>query len=314
MRWSLLLCCLILFAAVSVLLGVERLDLASLFHPGAGNRDVLWISRIPRTITLILTGAGLPICGVILQQLTQNKFISPTTAGTLDAAKLGVLFGLLFFPQSGLLTKLIFGMFFCFSLTALFTFSMIPVVKRSTVLIPVFGVMYGYILNAVANVIGVQFNIVQNMESWMVGNFAKTLKGQYEVIYILLPLFAVCYCYANRFTIVGLGRDFTASIGVNYMAVTCVGLMLTSIMVSITLLTVGSIPFIDLVIPNLVSLIHGDNLRKNLPYMACYGAITLVVCDIMGRVVIYPYEIPCSMIVGSLGALLFLFILIRKGR
>ena len=85
-----LLCCLILFAAVSVLLGVERLDLASLFHPGAGNRDVLWISRIPRTVTLILTGAGLSICGVILQQLTQNKFISPTTAGTLDAAKLGI--------------------------------------------------------------------------------------------------------------------------------------------------------------------------------------------------------------------------------
>lgn len=198
---------LVLVSAISLLLGVEQLDIKRLFRAGSSDREILLISRIPRTVALILTGAGLSICGVILQQLAQNKFISPTTAGTLDAAKLGILFGLLFFPQAGLLPKLIFGVFFCFSLTALFTFSIAQIVKRNTVLIPVFGVMYGYILNAIANVIGVQFNIVQNMENWMVGNFAKTLKGQYEIIYILLPLFVICYLYANRFTIVGFGKD-----------------------------------------------------------------------------------------------------------
>lgn len=306
--------CLIIISLISLAVGVEQLDLYKIVHYGSTESEILWISRIPRTVTLILTGAGLSICGVILQQLSQNKFISPTTAGTLDAAKLGILFGLLFFPQAGLITKLIFGVIFCFSLTAIFTFSILRIVKRNTVLIPVFGVMYGYILNAIANIFAVQFNIVQNMESWMVGNFSKALKGQYEVIYILLPLFLVCYLYANRFTIVGFGKDFTSNIGINYQLVISVGLILTSIMVITTMLTVGSIPFIDLVIPNLVSLIHGDNIRRNLPYTTCYGAITLLICDIIGRFVIFPYEIPSSMIVGSLGALVFLFILIKKGR
>ncbi|MGS2761462.1 ABC transporter permease [Sinomicrobium sp. M5D2P9] len=311
---SVLMFCLVLVSVFSLFIGVEPLDVGNLFRPDTHDNEILLISRVPRTVTLVLTGAGLAICGVIIQQLAQNKFISPTTTGTLDAAKLGILFGLLLFSQSGLLPKLVFGVFFCFSLTALFTFSIAHFVKRNTVLIPIFGVMYGYTLNALANVIGVHFNMVQNMESWMIGNFSKTLKGQYEVIYILIPLFVICYLYANRFTIVGLGKDFTANMGVNYPVVISVGLILTSIMVSTAMLTVGSIPFIDLVIPNLVSLIHGDNLRQNLPYTACYGAITLVVCDIIGRTIIFPYEIPGSMIVGSLGALVFLFILIKRGR
>ena len=124
----------------------------------------------------------------------------------------------------------------------------------------------------------------------------------------------MCYLYAYKFTIVGLGRDFTLNVGVNYRAVVLIGLLLTAIMVSTTILAVGSIPFIDLVIPNIVAMIHGDQIRKNLPFTACYGAITLLLCDLIGRVVIFPYEMPSSMIVGSLGALVFLIMLIKKSR
>lgn len=309
-----LVCCLLFVSVISLFLGVEQLNIQTFLRSGLIDNDILLISRIPRTVTLILSGAGLAICGVILQHLAQNKFISPTTAGTLDAAKMGILFGLFFFPQGGLLQKLIFAVLFCFSLTSLFTFAISKIVKRSTVLLPVFGVLYGYVLNAISTFIGVQLNIVQNMESWMVGNFAKTLRGQYEVIYLLLPLLAICYLYANRFTIAGLGKDFTINIGLNYQLVVSTGLLLTSLMVSTIMLTVGAIPFIDLIVPNLVSVLHGDNLRRTLPYTALYGAIILVICDAMGRVLIFPYEIPSSMIVGSLGALVFLFILIKKGR
>lgn len=314
LAFALLLLCLGLMACLSLAVGVEPISLKNILSSGTKETELFGISRLPRTVTLILTGAGLSISGVILQQLSQNKFISPTTSGTLDSAKLGILFGLLFFPEAGMLTKLICAVVFCFMLTAVFTFSISHIVKRNLVLIPVLGVMYGYILNALTNVIGVQFNIIQNMESWMVGNFARTLKGQYEVIYLLIPLFIICYFYAHRFTIIGLGRDFTTNLGISYRGVVNVGIMLTSISVSTTVLTVGAIPFIDLVIPNLVSLIHGDNVHKNLPFTACYGALTLLICDIIGRLIIFPYEMPSSMIVGSLGALVFLFMLIKKGR
>lgn len=311
---SLLVFCLLVASSISLTIGVESIALEKIFYSDSKENELFFISRIPRTVTLVLTGAGLSISGVILQRLTQNKFISPTTSGTLDAAKLGILCGLLFLPEAALPTKLICAVLFCFVLSGIFTFSISHIVKRNTILIPVFGVMFGYTLNALTNLIGVQFNIIQNMEGWMVGNFSKSLKGQYEIIYILIPLFTCCYLYAYKFTIVGLGRDFTKNVGVNYRLIVNIGLMLTAVMVSTTILAVGSIPFIDLVIPNVVSMIHGDNIRRNLPFTACYGAITLVVCDLIGRLIIFPYEIPSSMIVGSLGAFVFLIMLIKKGR
>lgn len=311
---SLLVLCLLAISLVSLTVGVESITWSGLFNRSSQGVELLFISRIPRTVTLIVTGAGLSISGVILQHLAHNKFISPTTSGTLDAAKLGILCGLLFFPEAALLTKLMCAVLFCFGLTAIFTFSISHLVKRNTILIPVFGVMYGYTLNALTNLLGVQFNIIQNIEGWMVGNFAKSIKGQYEIIYILIPLFVICYLYAYKFTIVGLGRDFTMNVGVNYRVIVNIGLMLTAVMVSTTVLAVGSIPFIDLVIPNIVSMIYGDHIRRNLPFTACYGAIILLICDVVGRLIIFPYEMPSSMIVGSLGALVFLIMLIKKGR
>ncbi|WP_010252037.1 ABC transporter permease [Myroides injenensis] len=309
----LLLLCLFVICILSVFVGVKGFEFKKLYT-GNIQSDLLLISRIPRTITLVLTGAGLSICGVILQQISQNKFISPTTAGTLDAAKLGILFGLFLFPGENMLLKLLFGVVFCFGLTAIFTFSIRRIVKRQTIMIPVLGVMYGYILNSIANIIGVELNIIQNMESWMVGNFAQSMQGQYEIIYLIFPLGIICYLYARKFTIVALGKAFSQNIGVNYTTIVNIGLLLTSIMVSTTILTVGTIPFIDLIIPNLVSLIYGDDAHKNLPFIACFGSIALVLCDIIGRVIIAPYEIPTSMIIGSVGALIFLFILIKKNR
>lgn len=160
----LLLLCLFVICILSVFVGVKGFEFKKLYT-GNIQSDLLLISRIPRTITLVLTGAGLSICGVILQQISQNKFISPTTAGTLDAAKLGILFGLFLFPGENMLLKLLFGVVFCFGLTAIFTFSIRRIVKRQTIMIPVLGVMYGYILNSIANIIGVELNIIQNMES-----------------------------------------------------------------------------------------------------------------------------------------------------
>ncbi|SEG28798.1 ABC transporter permease [Sphingobacterium lactis] len=304
----------LLVSLSSITIGVEDFKFSSMLNHSPKELETLLVSRVPRTITLLLTGAGLSICGVIIQQITQNKFISPTTAGTLDAAKLGILFALIVFPQHSFLAKLCLATLCCLGLTCLFTFSIAKITKHSTVIIPVLGVMYGYVLNGIANVIGFQFNIIQNMESWMVGNFAKSIKGQYETIYLMVPLLFLCYRFAQKFTIAGLGKDFTSNLGLNFTSIVTLGLLLTSIMVSCTILTVGSLPFLDLIIPNLVSVFYGDNIHRNLPYIACYGSIALVLCDIIGRTIIFPYEIPSSMIVGSLGALAFLVLLTLKNR
>ncbi len=90
------------------------------------------------------------------------------------------------------------------------------------------------------------------------------------------------------------------------------GLLLVAVTVSASVIAVGAIPFVGLVIPNLVALRCGENLRRTLPVVALSGASLLLVCDIVGRLLIYPFEVPIGMTAGGLGGLLFLVLLLRK--
>lgn len=89
------------------------------------------------------------------------------------------------------------------------------------------------------------------------------------------------------------------------------GLVLVALISTTVVLTVGVIPFLGLIIPNIISLFKGDNLAKTLPHTALLGMSFLLFCDILGRVLIFPYEIPISMTVGVIGSAIFLFMLFR---
>jgi iron complex transport system permease protein len=93
-----------------------------------------------------------------------------------------------------------------------------------------------------------------------------------------------------------------------------IGLFCVSLTVSSVVITAGAIPFLGLIIPNVVSLIFGDNLKKTLPLIALSGAVFLLICDILGRVVIYPYEVPIGVTVSVFGSIIFLFLLIWRKR
>jgi iron complex transport system permease protein len=74
------------------------------------------------------------------------------------------------------------------------------------------------------------------------------------------------------------------------------------------------LPFLGLIIPNIVSIYRGDHLRKRLPHTALLGAVFVLACDILGRIIIFPYEISIGLMVGVIGSAIFLFMLIRRGR
>ena len=183
---------------------------------------------------------------------------------------------------------------------------------RNIIFIPLVGIMFGNILNSVSSFLAYKYEIVQNVNAWMVGDFSSVLKGNYEVLYVSLPAVALTYFYANRFTVAGMGETFSRSLGLNYRQIIHTGIFCVSITVSVIVITVGAIPFLGLVVPNIISLLYGDNLRKTLPYTALSGAIFLLVCDIIGRLIIYPYELPIGVVVGILGGIIFLILLLRK--
>lgn len=141
---------------------------------------------------------------------------------------------------------------------------------------------------------------------------ANVMQGNYELLYISLPLFILAYFLAHKITIVGMGEDIALNLGISYNGILFLGLMIVSIITSLIIVSVGIIPFLGLIIPNLVALYLGDNLRKNLIYIALFGALFLLVCDIISRLVIFPFEMPLSITTGVLGSLIFIFLLLKR--
>ncbi len=270
------------------------------------------ISRIPRTVALILAGVGMSISGVIMQQMTQNKFVAPTTAGTLEAAKLGLLIFLIFTPTAGSGLKMLLAFLFTFIASLIFLAIVRKIRYRNVVFVPLVGLMFGGIIGSISTFFAVRLNIVQDTNAWVMGDFSGILQGRYELIYLSLPAIIITYLYANKFTVVGLGEDFSRNLGLNYTAILNIGLFCVSLTVSSVVITAGVIPFLGLIVPNVVSLLFGDNLKKTLPLVALCGAIFLLLCDIAGRVVIYPYEVPIGVTVSIIGSIVFLILIIRK--
>lgn len=275
---------------------------------------VFTVSRIPRTLALILTGVGISVAGFIMQQIAQNKFVSPTTAGSLDAAKLGILVGLIWLPDLSFFGKITFSLIFSFACTLIFILLAKRIKFKDIILVPLLGIMFGNVLNAIATFFAVKHNIVQNVQGWLMGDFSSVLQGQYETIYLIVPVVIIAYLFAYQFTLIGMGESFSKNLGLSYNTFLYIGLVVVALTVSATVVTVGAIPFLGLVIPNLVRIYKGDHLKKNLIYIALYGAIFLLVCDILGRMVIAPYEIPIGLMVGIIGGIIFFILLMRRDK
>src|SRR5699024_2434760 len=140
--------------------------------------------------------------------------------------------------------------------------------------------------------------LIQNMTSWMQADFSRIMRGYYELMFISIPILAIAYLYANKFTIAGMGYEFSKNLGLNYRQVVNLGLIIVALVTASVVLSVRMIPFLGLIIPNIVTIYQGDHLKKSLLHTALLGAVFVLICDIIGRVIIYPYEIPISLTVG----------------
>ena len=311
MKKRYLIVALIVFSFLSLFVGVSRITPMSLLDFKSEETEIFLISRLPRLIAILLAGAGMSIAGLIMQQLSRNKFVSPTTAGTLDATRLGILVSMLLFANASTIEKMIVAFAFALAGTLLFMQILDRIKFKDAIFIPLVGLMFGSILSSLTTFFAYRADVIQNMSAWLQGDFSMIMKGRFELLYISIPVLIIAYIYANRFTVAGMGEDFSKNLGLAYRRVVNIGLILVALITTTVVLTVGMIPFLGLIIPNIVSIFQGDNLRKTLPHTALLGAIFLLVCDILGRVLIFPYEISISLMVGVIGSAIFLYLLFR---
>ena len=302
-----LLLLLIPLVAVSLLTGVASLsDDAAL---------ILMVSRLPRTLAVMLTGSALAVAGVVMQQLVRNRFVEPGTTGTGEAAAIGLLTITLLTPEADLWVKMLAASAAGIAGTGIFLLMVRRLPPQEVLMVPLAGLIWSGVLFAVVTHIGWMTDLRQLVGIWLMsGEFSGVIAGRYELLWVagfaaMLALFA-----ADRFAILGLGDSVARGLGLKPAGVMRLGLVVVSVVTSLVMATVGLVPFIGLVVPNIVSRIMGDNLRASLPVTALGGAVLLLLCDIIGRVVIYPYEIPAGSILGVGGAALFLWLLWRSPR
>ena len=311
MRLWMLISAAIILSCISLFVGAIDIKVTDLLDLESDKTQIFLVSRVPRLMAIIMAGAGMSIAGLIMQSLSRNKFVSPTTAGTLDAAKLGILISMLFFTKATYMQQVAFSFAFALVGTLIFMQILDRIKFKDVIFIPLIGIMYGNILSSITTFFAYEADLIQNISSWLMGSFTLIIAGRYELLYLSVPVIILAYIYANKFTVAGMGEDFAKNLGLSYKFVLNLGLILVAIVSTTVVLTVGVIPFLGLIVPNIVSLYLGDHLSKTIPHTAVLGIVFLLVCDIIGRMVIHPYEIPVNVTVAVIGSAIFLVMLFR---
>lgn len=308
---------LLILSILSLFIGVIDLDTLSLLSGDVRQLRILIISRLPRLLALLCTGIGMSVAGLIMQQLCMNKFVSPTTGATISSAQFGILLALLFMPDSTLWGRALFAFAAAVAGTWGFVWFIQRIQFKDVVMVPLVGIMFSNIIGGITNFLAYKFEMTQALSTWLTGHFSLVLKGRYELVYLAVPLVILAFLYANHFNIVGMGRDFSKNLGVNYNVILFMGLTIAAMITASVVVVVGAVSYIGLIIPNVVSLFKGDNIRGTLADTALFGALFVLVCDMAGRIVIAPYELPIELIIGIIGSILFIMLLfyrLRDGR
>lgn len=260
---------------------------------------------------MVLAGSALAVAGLIMQGLTQNRFVSPTTAGTVEAASCGAMVAVLLFGGASVAGRMAFAVVFALAATGIFLVLVRRLRFTDALVVPLVGILFGGVIEAVTTYLAFKFNLLQALNTITSGNFAAVLRGRYELLYLVGALTVVAYLWADRFTLAGIGREFAVSLGLKYERTMVAGLAIAATVTAVVVVVVGAIPFLGLVVPNIATALLGDNLRRVLPVTAIGGALFVLCCDIASRTVRAPYEIPVGTVAGVVGGACFIAIVLR---
>ena len=296
-------------SGISLLIGAADFGVSDVLNGNWEALEILVLSRLPRLLAILCTGMGMSVAGLIMQQLCMNKFVSPSTGATISSAQLGILFAFLFMPGSTLWVRAGFAFVSAIAGTWIFVAFIQRIQFKDVVMVPLVGIMFGNVIGGITNYLAYKYEMTQALSSWLVGHFSLVMKGRYELVILVVPLVLAAFLFANHFNIVGMGKDFSKNLGVPYNAVLFLGLTIAAMITASIVVVAGSISYVGLIVPNLVTMFKGDKLRGTLADTALFGALFVLVCDMLGRVVIAPYELPIELIVGILGSLIFIGLL-----
>ncbi len=314
LAWTGALVALFALALWSLSVGVSDVSWNTLWSNSEDDMvaQVLMYARVPRTLALILAGSAMAVAGLLMQMLARNHFVEPSTMGTVESATLGMLLCMLLAPDLPVLAKMGVSATTALSGTALFMAILSRIPLRSAWIVPLVGLILAGVIESATTFFAYQHDMIQSLRAFSNGDFSAIVEGRYEMLWLSLGVTALAVLAADRFTVAGLGESFATNLGLNYRVLVLQGLIVVSVVTACIVVTAGAIPFVGLIVPNVVRLMVGDNVRRSVWWVALLGAALTLVCDLLGRLIIAPYEIPVGTVMGVVGSALFLMMLLRR--
>lgn len=278
--------------------------------------DIIWTLRAPRAALATLVGAGLSLAGVAAQALVRNPLADPYVLGVSSGASVmavaAILFGLGSFGLASTSSAAFVGSIAAMILVIIFG-------QRGGVIAPMrlilAGVAIGHLLAGVTSFLvlrATDAHQVFGVLFWLQGSLARSdWQFLFMPVTAILVGGAILFTDAQKLNALLVGDETAASLGVNVSALRARLLLLTSLLTAVMVSLSGIIGFVGLVVPHIARMLVGSDHRRVVPVAALAGAIFLVLCDAIARLLIAPTEIPVGIITGIFGAPFFLWLLWR---
>ncbi|WP_323634476.1 vitamin B12 ABC transporter permease BtuC [Enterobacter hormaechei] len=304
---------MIVATTVSLCVGDRWLGPESWFTPEG--QLFVWQIRLPRTLAVLLVGAALALCGTIMQALFENPLAEPGLLGVSNGAGVGLIAAVMLgggeLSAWGISLSAILG-------ALLITLILLRFARRhlSTSRLLLAGVALGIICSALmtwAVYFSTSFDLRQLMY-WMMGGFGGVDWRQGWLMVLLIPVILWTAFQAQPLNILALGETSARQLGMPIGFWRNVLVIAIGWMVGVSVALAGAIGFIGLVIPHMLRLCGITDHRTLLPASAVAGAATLLIADIIARLALTAAELPIGVVTATLGAPVFIWLLLKANR
>ena len=280
--------------------------------------DIVWLLRMPRLVLAVCVGAGLSICGVIMQAVVRNPLADPYILGVSSGASLGatlaILLGLGLAWGENYIGVAAFGGALLVSLAILFIANIGG--SPNTIKLLLSGTAISAVCSAFASFIVYFANSMEGMQTiayWLMGSLAG---ARWDLLYVLCPLVLLGILFfwsqAKILNIMLLGDEAALTLGYNLNLYRQVYLSMSAILVGFIVYSAGMIGFVGLIVPHMVRMMTGSDHGKLIPIASAVGAIFLIWTDLLCRIILTRSELPIGILISMIGAPCFIYLLVKK--
>lgn len=316
-KFLLLIVLLIIILILSLFVGTSKMSILDCINGLFTKNDlvssvIMHKIRLPRVLGGLLAGIGLSVSGVILQSITNNSLSSPNIIGVNSGAGLFTIIMFSLFPS--LIYFHPIGSFLGAFLTSLLIISLSNKFNNSKSTIVLAGIAISTLFNGLISFITlIDTDLLTIYKYFSIGGLSGINMKQLLIpfIFILLSVI-ILIILARKIEIFSLGDELSKSLGINIKLLKTLVILLASILAGSVVSYCGLLGFVGLVVPHIVRKIINGNLRENIFGCIIIGSIIVLIADIIGRIIIYPSEIPLGIVMAFIGSPFFLYLLLRR--